>query len=212
MKKKWIVILIFSITACCMRMPAQAQVQELEELALDLQKLSQLKSILTNLYKGYQILTKGYNAVKDLSQGNFSLHKTFLDGLMQVSPAVRKYKKTAEIVTLQIQLVKEYKSAFSRFKQLNIFNADELDYIESVYSGLFDRSVQNLDELLTVITADQLRMNDAERLQAIDRIYADIEDKLEFLRSFNNRTQVLAVQRYQESKENKTLKDLYGNP
>lgn len=212
MKKKWMAILIFSITACCMRTPAQAQVQELEELALDLQKLSQLKSILTNLYKGYQILTKGYNAVKDLSQGNFSLHKTFLDGLMQVSPAVRKYKKTAEIVTLQIQLVKEYKSAFSRFKQLNIFNADELDYIESVYSGLFDRSVQNLDELLMVITADQLRMNDAQRLHAIDRIYADIEGKLQFLRSFNNRTQVLAVQRYQELQENKTLKDLYGNP
>jgi len=63
-----------------------------------------------------------------------------------------------------------------------------------------------------VITADQLRMNDAERLHAIDRIYADIEDKLQFLRSFNNRTQVLAVQRYQELQENKTLKDLYGNP
>jgi hypothetical protein len=212
MKKKWILIAAFLLAGCLVKTPTYAQVQELEELALDLQKLSQLKSILSNLYKGYEILTKGYNAVKDLSQGNFSLHKTFLDGLMQVSPAVRKYKKAADIVTLQIQLVKEYKSAFSRFKKLNIFNVDELDYLESVYSGLFDRSVQNLDELLMVMTANQLRMNDAERIHAIDRIYADIEDKLEFLRSFNNRTQVLAVQRYQELQENKTLRDLYGNP
>lgn len=212
MKTKWIVFIALFMAGCVASTIVYAQAQELEELALDLQKLNQLKSILNNLYKGYEILSKGYNAVKDLSEGNFSLHEVFLDGLMQVSPAVRKYKKVADIVTVQLQLVKEYKSAFSRFRQLNIFNADELEYIGSVYSGLVDRSLQNLDDLLMVITANRLRMNDAERLHAIDRIYDDIEDKLQFLRSFNNRTQVLAVQRYQELQENKSLQKLYGLP
>ena len=115
MRKNWIVITAFLLAGCLAGTTTYAQAQELEELALDLQKLNQLKSILNNLYKGYEILSKGYNAVKDLSEGNFSLHEVFLDGLMQVSPAVRKYKKVADIVTMQLQLVKEYKSAFSRF-------------------------------------------------------------------------------------------------
>ncbi len=204
-------LIVLSIWAgCCMPATASAQVQELEQLALDIEKLSQLKTILSNMYKGYEILTKGYNAVKDLSQGNFSLHKVFLDELMQVSPTVRKYKKVADIATLQVQLVKSYKAAFSNFKGLNIFDPDELAYISSVYKGLLDRSLQNLDDLLMVITADQLRMNDAERLQTIDRIYVDMDDKWQFLQSFNDRTQVLAVQRYQALQENKALQKIYG--
>jgi len=42
--------------------------------------------------------------------------------------------------------------------------------------------VKNLDELAMVITAGKLRMSDDERLQAIDRIYASIEDQFSFLR------------------------------
>ena len=72
--------------------------------------------------KGYQLISTGYSTVKNLSQGNFNLHKTFLDGLMKVSPAVRKYKKVADIINAQILIVKEYKHAFSRFRQDKNFN------------------------------------------------------------------------------------------
>ena len=61
-----------------------AQSQELEQLTLDIEKLAQFKQILSDLKKGYQIVSAGYSTIKDLSQGNFNLHKTFLDGLMLV--------------------------------------------------------------------------------------------------------------------------------
>ena len=44
-------------------------------------------------------------AVKDMTEGNFSLHKTFLDALMQVSPAVKNYKRVGDIINYQILLV-----------------------------------------------------------------------------------------------------------
>jgi hypothetical protein len=53
-------------------------------------------------------------------------------------------------------------------------------------------------------------MNDAERLTAIDRIYLDVQDKLDFLRQFNNNTSLLAGQRQKELEENNSLKRLYG--
>lgn len=207
MKKIVCLYLVMTLLAI---VPAKAQVQELEQLALDIEKLAQLKSILTNMYKGYQILTKGYNTVKDLAEGNFNLHKVFLDGLWEVSPNVKKYKRIAEIINGQKVLVKEYKTAFNYFKSINAFDDSDIDYLSQVYSSLFNRSLKNIDELLMVITSNQLRMNDAERLKIIDRIYDDMEDKLSFLHDFNSRIAIIAQQKKSGLNEMKVLEKLHG--
>ena len=80
--------------------------RKLQQLLLDVEKLAQFKQIFSDLKKGYEIVVSGYSTVKNISQGNFNLHKTFLDGLMQVSPAVRKYKKVADIINDQVLLLK----------------------------------------------------------------------------------------------------------
>ena len=80
-----------------------------------------------------------------------------------------------------------------------------------VYGNLFQQSLESLDELLMVITGSRLRMSDDERLEAIDRIFSDMQDKLTFLRSFNNSTKLLAVQRIKEQTEvdiSKKLSDI----
>ncbi len=160
--------------------------------------------------KGYQILEGGYNTIKDISEGNFSLHKAFLDGLMEVSPTVRNYKRVGDIVNYQVILVREYRNAYDRFQSDGNFNPQELAYLGRVYDNLFDESLRNLDELLVIITAGKARMSDDERLQAIDRIYAEMQDKLMFLRYFNNNTTILAVQRAKERNDARTIRNTYG--
>ena len=187
-----------------------AQSDEIQQLLLNVEKLAQLKKILHNMYEGYQVLSKGYNILKDISEDNFNIHKLFLDALLQVSPAVRKYKKVADIIGYQAQLVKEYKPVFKRFRASGMFNEKELWYMGSVYSSLFMKSLQQLDELAMVITAGKLRMSDDERLSAIDRIYTDIGDKLVFLRTFNKENNVLAIQRGREMVDTKVSKKLNG--
>ena len=187
-----------------------AQSTEIQQLLLNVEKLAQLKKILSNMKQGYQIVSNGYSAIKDISKGNFNLHEAFLDGLMQVSPTVRKYQKIGEIIIFQSQLVKEYKSAFRRFDESNLFNANEMKYMGNVYTKLFNKSLQNLDELTMVITAGKLRMSDDERLNAIDRIYIDMGDKLVFLRTFNKENNVLAIQRGREMVDTRVSKKLNG--
>lgn len=80
----------------------------------------------------------------------------------------------------------------------------------NVYSNLFNKSLQNLDELTMVITTGKLRMSDDERLNAIDRIYIDMGDKLVFLRTFNKENNVLAIQRGREMVDTKVSKKLNG--
>lgn len=187
-----------------------AQSAEAQQLILNVEKLAQLKKILSNMKKGYEIVSTGYNTIKDISKGNFNLHDAFLSALLQVSPTVKKYKRVADIITCQTQIVKEYKAAFRRFNSSNLFNISELNYMSNVYSNLFNKSLQNLDELTIVITAGKLRMSDDERIAAIDRVYTEITDKLVFLRSFNNETNVLAIQRGREMVDTKLSEKLNG--
>lgn len=189
---------------------SHGQSQEAQQLLLNVEKLAQMKQILKDMYKGYEIVSEGYSKVKEISKGNFDLHKVFLDKMLAVSPAVKQYKKVSDIIMYQGKILKEYKAAFLRFKTSNLFNDKEIEYMSKVYAHLNKESVENLDELLIVITAGKLRMTDEERIKAIDRIFADMEDKLLFLRNFNKGTGVLAVQRQKEKTEVDISRRLQG--
>lgn len=192
---------------------ATAQSQEAVQLILNYEKLQQLEEILDNMYKGYKILTKGYNTIKDIAEGNFNLHDVFLNGLYLVNPAIRNYKRIPYIIQYQLYINKEYKRAYQRFRNDPNLTVREIKYIENVYSYLVKQSLQNLDELLMIITATKLRMSDDERLAAIDRIYEDMENKIVFLKVFNNSTQVLVMQRDRDQRDVNKMRKLFDtNP
>ena len=178
-----------------------SQSQEAQQLLLNWEKLTQLKKILNDMYTGYKIVHKGYTTIKDISQGDFTLHKDFLDGLLEISPAVKKYKRIADIISYQLRIVKGYKTAFDQFKLSKYFTTGEIEYLGKVYTNLLKESLKCLDELAMVITAGKLRMSDDERLQAINRIYITIVGQFSFLQDFNNSTGVLSVQREKDQQD-----------
>ena len=180
---------------------SSGQSQEVQQLLLDVEKLAQFKQILSDLKKGYEVLSKGYSAVKDISQGNFNLHKVFLDGLLEVSPAVRRYERISDIIKLQLRIVKEYKVAYNQFRADPNFTLSEIEYMGKVYEHLFKVSVQKLDDLITIITAEKLRMSDDERLKAIDKVWEEVQNQFTFLRDFNGSTSMLAMTRAKEKNE-----------
>jgi DNA repair ATPase RecN len=207
MKKLKILLLLLVMLFLPFR--SAAQYQEMQQLLLNIEKLTQFKQILSDMKKGYEILSGGYKAVKDMTKGNFSLHKTFLDALMQVSPAVKKYKRVGDVINYQILLIKESKIALKRFSKSRSFSEKEIAYFEKVYDNLFRESLRNLDELTNVITANKLRMSDDERLAAIDAVYLEMQDKLQFLRDFNTSTKMLGLQRAKEHNDVTTLRGIY---
>ena len=187
-----------------------AQSQEAQQLLLDVEKLAQLKNILTDLKKGYEIISGGYNTIKNISEGNFNLHQSFLNSLLEVSPAVKKYKRVVDIIDAQIRLVSEYKSVFKQLKRSGEFIPSEIEYIGNVYLNLFNQSVENLGDLANILTANKLRMSDDERLTAIDDIWRDVCSELTFLRHFNNQAKILALQRAKDDKDITTMDQMYN--
>ena len=188
----------------------KAQSFEAEQLILDCEKLLQLKDIYNDVVKGYEILSEGYQAVSDISQGNFDLHKLFLDELLKVSPVVQNYQKVYDIIDCQLKIVSEYTSAFNRFKSDDNFSPDEIIYMGNVYNNLIDQSIKGLADLTSVLTDGVFRASDDERLTEIDRIDSEMQDRLSFLRYFNNNTTVLALQRAREKNDVTTIRDIYG--
>jgi hypothetical protein len=207
--KKWLIGLLL-MNAVLFTSIAAGQVQEVQQLLLNVEKLSQLKSTLEDLKKGYEIVSQGYTTIKNLSQGNFNLHAAFLDGLLEVSPTVRNYRRITDIVRAQVSLVREYKSAYQRFAGSGHFSKEELKYMKSVFENLLAQSVRNIEALTIVITAGGLRMSDDERLTAIDDIWNVASDQLTFLRRFNQDNRLLALQRAKAAADIRSLKKSFS--
>jgi hypothetical protein len=206
MKKTAIILLLLLCAA--QRLPAQTA--EVRQLLLNVEKLAQLRQVLSDMKQGYQVLSTGYSAIREVARGNFQLHQGYLDGLLQVSPAVRRYHRVAGIVQQQGLLVAEYKRAYRLYRESGSFSPQELAYLGRVYERLFRLSLDHLEALTRVMSDGQLRMSDDERLQAIDAIHRDMEEALLFLRRFNQGATLLALQRAKERQDIAVIRRIHG--
>jgi hypothetical protein len=214
MKKYKRLVIAMAMTMFIMSIGTEGRCQsfELQQLILDIQKLSQLKAILKDLEDGYKVLDAGYSAIRDISKGSFNLHKAYLDGLLAVSPAVKNYERVADIIAMQVSLVEKYKQAWGLFKQDSHFRPEELSLLSTVYGNLLAASVKDLTTLAGIVTDGQIRASDAERLKQIDGIYAGMQEKSAFMDEMNGSTQMLSIQRASDLNDLQTTKQLYGIP
>lgn len=211
--KKLMLTLLLTASLCGLlpqRTKAQSVADCIRQLALDYEKLAGLRDILGQMYRGYEVLSKGYSAVKGVAEGNFNLHEAFLDGLYLVSPAVRKYPPVRDIINDQAALVSEYRQAAGSFSRCGQFGPQDLTYIMQVYNLLISASLHNLDDLAMIITDSLLRMSDYERLTAIDRLYLESHNQLTYLRRFNDQASVIVRQREAVASNRQEMRRLYG--
>lgn len=205
------IFLLIAAICCTMQLRlASAQSAEIQQLALDMEKLTQFKQILTELKTGYQVVNAGYGTIKGLSEGTFNLHSAFLNGLLLVAPNLRSYSRVASIIEAQTALLSEYKSAYNSYKTGGRFSPSEISYMGKVYGNLVTQSLENLDELTMILTDSKLRMSDDERMRSIDRLDQQMQEKLGFLRYFNNRATSIDQKRKASAFQNEQISHLYG--
>lgn len=205
--------LVMLLVAFLQPMSGSSQTHEATQLLLNYEKLIQMKEILDNMYKGYSILEQGYSRVKGIAEGNFKLHEAFLNELLTISPEVRNYYRVAEIIQYQQRIMSEYKSTYSKVKSGDSFSGAELTFMAELNEGLFKASLRNLDELLLILTAGELRMSDFERLEAIDRLHGEMSGLLVSLREINSELSILGNQRNRTRNERESILNLNGiNP
>jgi hypothetical protein len=191
---------------------AQSIADLLIQLELDKEKLSSMKSTLTEMYQGYEQLKDGFTHLRDIAKANFNLHADFLDALLAVSQSVRGDPRISTILDGEYQIVAGYRSAASRWSATGLFSAQELAYILNTYTALLQRCLQSVEELTMVLAPDALRMSDAERMGAIGRIQADTQNQLTMMQALDNSLSIQVAQRQQAARDINSLKMLYDLP
>ena len=102
--------------------------------------------------------------ISDWSKKQKELYAKYFDELWKVKNAISSYQAVRDIIKKQVQLVQEYSKAFNLSKQDKNFTADELDYMQKVYTGILDESIKNIDQIQLVLNAFATQMTDAKRL------------------------------------------------
>jgi len=190
----------------------QSITQLLQQYVLDIEKLASMKATLQQMYKGYATLETGYTTIRDIAKGNFNLHKAFLDALLVISPAVASDPRIPTIINTEYSIVAGYHAANARWSASGVFTPQELNYIIDTYSALLTRCTQSIEELTLVITADQLRMSDGQRMQAIGRIDEETKQQAAMLQQLDNTLAIQTEQRLAAQGDINTLHSIYGLP
>ncbi|WPQ61930.1 hypothetical protein SIO70_26565 [Chitinophaga sancti] len=173
------------------------------------EQIAALKVYKGYLEKGYNIAKTGLNTISDFKNGEFNLHKVFFNSLKEVNPAVKKYAGVADIIAMQADILKLYKSTAEYLKTGTSFQASEVDYIGRVFTRVLNDCSRTIDELIDLVTDGSLQMSDDERLAKIDQLKVNMGDDYDFAGSFYKDIRGLGDSRQKESREIDTLKTWY---
>lgn len=175
-----------------------------------IQQIAAFQLYLGYVQKGYSITKKGLNTIGNIKKGDFNLHTEFFGSLKSVNPAINSYSKVADIVAFQVKIIGTYKSTYKYVQSISLYTPSEVDFIYKAFTNLISSSINDINELIAVITANELDMKDDERLKRIDEIHAGIQEKYAFAKSFGDEAKVLALQRTKEKDNIETSRKLYG--
>jgi uncharacterized protein YutD len=181
-----------------------------KQVKLYLKQIGLNEVLISYLKKAMTITRVGLTTIGDIKNGEFNLHRIFFDKLKAVNPKIKNLAKVADIITLQVQIIKNYQSSYRQIKASQQFSNTEIRYIYSVFSKLLDDTGNNLDELYKVLAADQYQMTDDERIKRIDDLYVEMQSSYVFTQHFSKETLVIAMQRMKEGNEVNQSRDWYG--
>ena len=138
------------------------------------------------------------------------LYAGYYRELNQVRGLIADYDAVKSVISKQKQLVSEYQQASGLFNHDAHFSASELKYMGNIYNGILQESLQNLDELLMVVSNLGTQMDDAERLQKISQAAKAMQTNLDHLRQFNRQNAGLSLMRAKDAQDRQNVKQLYG--
>jgi hypothetical protein len=150
------------------------------------------------------------NEISDWVEKQRKLYDDYFQELWKVKTALSYYHRVKEIIQRQVDIVNEYKAAWALFKQDKNFTPEELDGMYTIYTGMMDESLKNIDQLFIVVNAFTTQMSDAKRLEIINSVADKMEESYSDLKEFNNQNKLISIQRASERGEIDYVRRLYG--
>ena len=186
----------------------------IKAIDLRIQKLQNKTIWLQNAQKKIEnVLSKlKLDEISDWTQKQKELYRNYYEELAKVKSIITYYQRIKDISEKQVRLVDEYERALNLFQKDTNFNASELNYMQSVYSGILDESLKNIDQIFLVLDSFTTQMSDAKRLEIINAAADQIDANYDDLTLFNKQNILLSLQRAKTEHDVKSVKQFYGIP
>ena len=223
MKKRLIILLVFAfglLADCKAQLPdivsviRQAITEVIKAVDLEVQRLQTQTIWLQNAQKALEnSMSKLHlDEITSWVQQQKDLYQQYYQELATVKQIIADYEKVKQIISLQARIVSEYNHAMNLFRQDKNFSPAEISSMASVYSGILDQSLKNVQQVLQVVNAFVTTMSDGQRLSIIDGAAIAIRKNYDDLRQFNRQNIALSLQRASENNDINSVKQLYGLP
>jgi len=223
--KKYMVILPISAITIFVSIPKGADAQlivgsvisstvgrVIKAIDLEVQRMQNQTIWLQNAQKALenQLSQLKLSEISSWSQKQQSLFSEYYNELWQIKTAIAWYSKISGVATRQVELVNSYNQAWALIKNDKHFNADELAYMERVYSGILQESVKDLDQVLVIINPGKTQMPDAKRMELINQTSNHMDKNYNDLQEFTTQNEQLSIERAEDENEVLTLRQYYG--
>jgi hypothetical protein len=175
-----------------------------------IEQIAALEVYVGFVQKGYRIARKGLTTIDKIKKGDYSLHDQFFHSFQQVNPAISKYSKVADIISFHLKIIQTYRQSAKYVHSKRIYNPAEIDFTYKIFSSLIHASTADINHLIQVLTPNELEIEDDERLNQINSIYARVEDRYAFAKNFADEARLLALQRTKEKNDIETSLSLHG--
>lgn len=144
------------------------------------------------------------------TQKQRDLYRDYYDKLWKVRKTIQSYRRVAQIINRQQQMVQE--AIF--FRQIvandNHFTHTEVDFMFRVYIGMINESLYNIEQLNLIVNSFRTQMSDGERMELIDKTADKVEQNYSDLRQFNDQNRQLSMVRAKNAHEIEVTRKLYG--
>ncbi|WP_340378779.1 hypothetical protein [Daejeonella sp.] len=172
-----------------------------------IEQLAALKVYAGYLKKGYTVARDGIGTIRNISNGEFSLHRDFLGSLKAISPTVRRNPKLFEILTMQLEII----AIFSSLRKTQGLQAIDLEYVAEVKRRVVSDLDGYLDDLISLTTPTAYQMEDEERIARLNALHANVLDTFQFSGSFAADARTLGANRLKEQHSINQIKQAYEN-
>lgn len=202
-------LIITSVSAKCQTWDEWVN-QKKTKLKYIEQQIAAFQVYAVYLKQGYKVVGEGWSMVNDIKHGDFDLHNNYFNALTEVNPSIKNDDKVESITSLQLRIIETSDNTQKFATDDSYLQTEEKDYVAKVMNNLLGNCADNLSELQMLTQSGIASLKDDERLQRMDGIYTDMQDKYAFAKNFESAVHVLALSRKKNSNDVSTSKLLYG--
>ncbi|WP_400194229.1 hypothetical protein [Hymenobacter sp. B81] len=142
--------------------------------------------------------------IKGIIDRTQQLHDQWYSSLLQISAAVRNYRRVQEIYANQSAMIAQFTTVLPELRTRQLTPA-QLTEATTVYQAILQENVGLMSELIGVLGAGQAKMTDPERVEFIDNIADRMTKQRHLMNYYTNKCRAVAQHQAQQRQDRQSM-------